>query len=120
MLGLHDYRTKSRSVRVVNSLVVDRHAKVSGRAERLHRRIHFFESAPDRFLALIDAEEHLRSGPGYGLVQSSVLPMARQTAQNLSFMPAFIGKMEDAAALHSIARSYFAYERRPFRRQRVC
>ena len=55
------------------------------------------------------------AGLALELGQAAVTPMARQSAQNLAFVPAFIGQVEDAAALQPIARFHFAHERRPLR-----
>ena len=119
VVGFHHYWTKRGAVRIVDSLIVHCNAEVPGRTEGLHQRVNFFEGAPHGFLALINAEEHLRGRSAVlvacAIGQAAVLAMARQSSQDLAFVPALIGQVEDAAAFQSVECFYFAHEGRPFR-----
>src|SRR3984957_10418533 len=113
VLRLHHHRTKGGALRIVDPLVVHGYAKVPSRAERFHLRIHFFNSAPRGFFALIDAEKYLCNRSIFESGQASVSPMTRQPAQYLAFVPALIGQVKDAAALQSFARFHFVHKRSP-------
>ena len=56
----HDHRAQRDAARSVQPLKLHRHPKEAGCAAGLHARINLFEVAAQGFLAIVDAEDHLR------------------------------------------------------------
>src|SRR5262245_50714329 len=60
MVGADCNRAERSGMRVGDALVIHRHIKKSRSAERLARRLDFFQVAAERFLPLVEAEHGLK------------------------------------------------------------